>query len=57
LVSQVEVFTHLVQPVAGSTWHVCTTPPAAHCLPLTVQAFVQHIALPAAPVHAPFVQV
>ena len=58
LVPQVEVFTHFVQPVVGSTWHVCTTPPAAHCLPLTgVQAFVQHVALPAAPEHAPFVHV
>jgi hypothetical protein len=45
----------VVQPLAA-TAHVCRLAPDKHVVP-TVQAFVQHEAAPAAPVHAPLVQV
>jgi hypothetical protein len=51
----VVVVTHAVQPLACS-WQVWTAP-EAHCVAPSVHAFVQHVAEPAEPVHAPFVHV
>ena len=51
----VVVVTHVVQPFEPVS-HVCA-PPAEHCMAPWVQAFVQHEAEPAAPVHAPLVHV
>jgi hypothetical protein len=47
----VVVGTHAVQPLA-CVWHV-STPLAPHSVVPAVHAFVQQVALPAAPVHAP----
>jgi len=49
----VVVVIHAVQPFACVS-QVCT-PPVPHCFAPAVQAFVQHDADPALPVHAPFV--
>lgn len=48
---QFMVGTHAVQPLA-CVWQVCT-PLVPHSVVPAVHAFVQHVALPAAPVHAP----
>ena len=47
------VVLHAVHPLACA-WQVCTAPDT-HWVAPAVHAFVQHAAVPAAPVHAPLV--